>query len=246
MSQGAEHSAENLPVSGIGPRLRAIAMTVVFDVVGPLAAYSLLRAAGLSTVTALILSGVFPAVGVAVNVVRHRRLEVIGALVLTGIIVGALLGLVSHNAKLVLMEGSVPTAIFGVACLASLPTARPLMYGFALELTGPDTARGREMTHLWQYPQFRHLFRIITAVWGAGFLLEAAVRVVIVERTSAGTALADSKASPFIVAALLSAWTVGFGAWHRRKGERQPAETSELPGPGSREAEDPGTSDAQQ
>ena len=243
MSQGTEPSAENSPVSGNGPRLRAIMMIAVFDVIGPLVAYSLLRAAGMSTVTALILSGVIPVVGVAINAVQHRRLEVIGALVLAGIIVGALLGLVSHNAKLVLMEGSVPTAIFGLACLASLLTSRPLMYGFALELTGPNTAKGREMTDLWQYPQFRHIFRIITAIWGAGFLLEAAVRVVIVERTSTGTALASSKASPFIVAALLSAWTVGFGTWHRRKGERMAAETSEPPEPESQEGEDPGPSE---
>ncbi len=41
-------------------RLRAIAMIVIFDVAAPLAAYSLLRAAGLTAVTALLLSGVFP------------------------------------------------------------------------------------------------------------------------------------------------------------------------------------------
>jgi hypothetical protein len=48
---------------------------VIIDVAAPLIAYSLLRSAGMSTVTALVLSGVFPALGVAIGVIRHRRLR---------------------------------------------------------------------------------------------------------------------------------------------------------------------------
>ena len=182
-----------------GGRLRAIAMIVIFDVAAPLAAYSLLRSAGMTAVTALLLSGVFPALGVTIGVIQEPPLDVVGALVLTGIVVGTVLGLVSHSTRLLLIEGSVPTAVFGVACLGSLwTTAPPLMFSFALEFTGPDTAKGREMTRLWQYDGYRRVFRIITAVWGAGFLLEAALRVVIVYNTSTGTALASSKIMPFL------------------------------------------------
>lgn len=203
-----------------GGRFRAIAMIVIFDVAGPLVAYGQLRSAGLTTVSALLLSGVLPALGVTIGAIMNRRLDVVGVLVLAGIAIGTVLGLVSHNPKLVLMEGSVPTAVFGVACLVSLRARRPLMFSFALELTGPDTGKGRQMTTLWQYDEFRRLFRIITAVWGAGFLLEAALRVVIVENTSTGTALALSKASPFVTAGVLSAWTIAYGAYHKKKGER--------------------------
>ena len=44
-------------------------MIVIFDVAAPLAAYSLLRSAGITAVTALLLSGVFPALGVAIGAV---------------------------------------------------------------------------------------------------------------------------------------------------------------------------------
>lgn len=199
---------------------RSIAMIVIFDVAAPLAAYYLLRSAGMTAVTALLLSGVFPALYVAAGAVRHRRLDVVGALVLAGIVVGSVLGLVSHNARLLLVEGSVPTAVFGAVCLGSLWARRPLMYGLALEFTGPDTAKGREMTGLWQYEGFRRVFRVITVVWGAGFLLEAALRVVIVYHTSAGTALAISKVTPYLFLGCLSAWTVAYGAHQKRKGER--------------------------
>jgi intracellular septation protein A len=226
--------------SPMAARFRSIAMIVIFDVVAPLVAYSQFRSAGLSAVTALLLSGVFPAAGVAIGAIVNRRIDVVGVLVLTGIVVGTVLGLVTHNAKLVLVEGSVPTAVFGVACLGSLRARRPLMYTFALELTGPDTPKGREMTTLWQHEEFRRVFRVINTVWGVGFLLEAALRVIIVYNTSTGTALATSKVTPFIWAAALSVWTVAYGAQQRKKGERlaaaasreRPAETpGEVPAP---------------
>jgi intracellular septation protein A len=200
--------------------LRSITKIAIFDIGGPLVAYALLRSHGFSAVTALILSGVLPAVGVGMSVVQHRRLDVIGALVLAGILVGTVLGLISHNARLVLIEGSVPTAAFGLACLGSLWTRRPLIYAFALEFTGPDSAQGREMTRLWQYQEFRHVFRVMTVVWGIGYLVEAAIRVVIVQHTSTGTALASSKIMPFVFAAVLVTWTVVYGQQQKRKGEQ--------------------------
>ncbi len=215
-----------------GGWLRSTAKTLIVYVAIPLAVYSLLRSAGLTAVTALLLSGVFPALGVTIEAIRSRRLEVVGALVLAGIAVGTVLALVSHSTRPLLAEGSVLTGVFGVACLGSLRARRPLMFSMALEFTGPDTAKGREMTRLWQYEGYRHVLRVITAVWGIAFLFEAALRVVIVYNTSTGTALASSTVSPFLFGGILSAWTVAYGMHQKRKGERMAAGTSQIPGPG--------------
>lgn len=211
-------------------RLLSIAMIAIFDVAAPLAAYSALRSAGWSAVAALLLSGVFPVLGVSIAAVRNRRLDVVGGLVLAGIVVGTVLGLAFHSARLLLVEGSVPTAVFGFVCLGSLWARRPLLFSVVLEFTGPDTARGREMTSLWEFARFRRIFRIITAVWGVGFLVEAALRVVIVYNTSTGTALASSKVTPFVFAGVLSAWTVAYGTYQKKKGERR-GEMSQVPEP---------------
>ncbi len=114
---------------------------------------------------------------------------------------------------------------------------RPLMYGFAVEFIGPDTAKGREMISLWQYEGFRHIFRIITAVWGVGFLLEAALRVAIVYNTSTGTALSLSKVMPYIWVGIFVAWTVAYGRYQRKKGEQMMAAAAAV-------VEGPATSDA--
>ena len=152
--------------------------------------------------------------------IRHRRLDAVGALVLAGIAVGTVLGLVSGNARLVLVEGSVPTAVFGLLCLASLRSRRPLIFRFALEFMGPDTPRGRDFDGLWQYYGFRHVFRVFTVVWGVTYLAEAAARIIVVETTSTGTALAVSKVMPYAVGGLLALWMVLYGRRARRQGER--------------------------
>jgi hypothetical protein len=220
VSQDTERSTGTAPAAGRRARLLSVAKIVVFDIGGPLAVYSLLRSAGFSEVAALILSGIFPAAGVAISIIHNRRLDVIGILVLGGILVGSVIGLVTHSARLFLIEGSVPTGLFGLACLGSLRARRPLLYVFALEFMGADTAKGREFASLWQYQEFRHTFRVMTTVWGVGYLIEAAVRVLIVEHTSTGTAFASSKITPYIFAAILSAWTAAYGIRQRRKGER--------------------------
>jgi hypothetical protein len=234
VSQDAQRTAGTEPAAD--GRLRSIALIVILDIVAPLAAYTLLRRAGVGTVTALLLSGVFPALAVALGAVRHHRLDVIGALVLAGTIVGTVLGLVSHSARLVLTEGSVPTGVLAVACLGSLWTRRPLMFSFALEFTGPDTAQGREMTGLWRYEEFRRIFRVITAVWGIGFLLEAALRIVIVYSTSTGTAFASSQVTPILWVVALSAWTAAYGTHRKKKGERLAA-AAELTQPANARSE---------
>ena len=171
-------------------------MILVFDLGGPLLAYSLLRSAGTSAVTALLISGVLPALGIVIGAVTDRRLDVIGVVVLAGLLVGTLLGLTSHNARLYLLGGSVPSAVFALGCLLSLRLRRPLIFRLALEVLGPDTRKGRGVAAAWRYPGLRRAFQAITVAWGVGYLAEAAIRVAIVATASTGIALICSKLVP--------------------------------------------------
>jgi phosphatidyl-myo-inositol dimannoside synthase len=213
-------------------RLRQVAMIVVFDLGGPLLVYALLRHAGMSAVSALVISGVLPAIGITVGAVVDGRLDIIGVVVLAGIAVGTVLGLVSHNARLFLLEGSVPSLVFALACLASLKASKPLIYRFAVEILGPDTPKGRDAVGAWRYPGFRRAFQIITVAWGAGYLVEDAVRITIIETASTGIALLCSKLLPYAFALVLATWTFGYGEHEKRKAERAAAaapESQEVP-----------------
>jgi hypothetical protein len=131
-------------------RLRQVAMIGVFDLGGPLLAYALLRSAGLGAVAALVISGVLPALGIAIVAVADRRLDVIAVMVLVGLLVGTILGLTSHNARIFLLEGSVPPVVFALACLGSVRLRRPLIFRLAVEILGPDTPKGRDVTAAWR------------------------------------------------------------------------------------------------
>jgi hypothetical protein len=207
-----------------------MAMILVFDLGGPLLLYTVLRSAGMSTVVALILSGIPPALGIVIGAVVGRRLDVIGVVVLAGLAVGTVAGLVSNNARLYLVEGAVPSLVFALACLISLRSAKPLIYRFAVEILGPKSPKGREVTGAWRYPGFRRAFQVITLAWGVAYLIEVAVRLVVVEITSTGIALFFSKLVPYAFAICLSAWTVGYGEHEKKKAE-QLAAAAGGPGP---------------
>jgi len=210
--------------------VRQIAMILVFDLGGPLLAYTLLRSDGLSTVVALITSGILPALGIVIGAVVDRRVDIIGVVVLAGLVVGTVAGLVSNNARLYLVEGTVPSLVFALACLGSLRSSKPLIYRFAVELLGPDTRKGREVVGAWQYPGFRRAFGVITAAWGVAYLIEVAARLVVVETTSTWIALLFSKLIPYVFAFALSGWTLAYGEHEKKKAERLAAA-----------AKDPGT-----
>jgi hypothetical protein len=195
-------------------------MMLLFDLGGPLLTFSLLRSNGMSTVPALILSGIFPALGIVISALVDRRLDIIGVVVLAGLVVGTVLGLISDNARLYLLEGAVPSLVFAVACLASLRASKPLIYRFAVELIGPDTPKGREVVGAWRYPGFRRAFQVITAAWGVAYLFEVAARLAVVETASTGIALLFSKVVPYVFAVLLSVWTLGYGEHEKKKAER--------------------------
>jgi hypothetical protein len=204
----------------------------LFDVGGPLAVYYALTSSGVSAVVALVVSGVVPAFGIGLGLLSHRHIDAIGIVVLFGIVVGTIAGLVSGSPRLVLLDGTVPTAVIGVVFLASLGTPRPLMFRFALESMGPDTPRGRDFAAKWQYREFRHIFAVISVVWALAFLAETVAQVVIVEQASASTAKTTANLLPVAVAAVLVAWTFSYGRHQQRRGERAAASSAAVVGDG--------------
>jgi hypothetical protein len=157
---------------------------------------------------ALILSGIVPTIGIGFGIIRDRRVSVIGILVLAGIVTGTVLGLLTGNPKLVLMEGSVPTLIMGLACFASLLTGQPLMFRIIAETVGTDGPKGKLLQRAWARPEARPLFARITVVWGITYLAEVVTRIVIVQAFSAGSALLVLKVMPYLLTALLIRWTM--------------------------------------
>lgn len=237
MSGGGEIAGQSGAVtdreqSGRSAKIRT-AMTVfvpiaVFDIAGPIIVQAFARNHGASQTAALAASGIPPAFWELVTIAWRRRIDAIGALVLSGIILSTLLGLVTGSAKLYLIDGAVLGGAFGVAFLASLLTARPVMFHFALAGNGgPDSQKGKEFAALWQYEGFRRTMRVMTMVWGVGLVLQAVVNIVIIESASTNQAFFANKVLPYVTYAVLGAWTVFYGIRAKKRGEAASAAAAE-------------------
>jgi hypothetical protein len=174
-------------------------------------------------VWALVLSGTLPAVGVAYDWMRWRTIEVVGVIVLCGIALSVVLAIVSNDPKVVLLEGAAITAAFGVACLVSLSWRRPIIFFFAQAFNGGrHSAEGAEMDADYdEYSEARSFWRIVTIVWGCVNIVEALVRVVVVELASTTTALTINRTVPWLIFASLFAWTYWWGM--RMRARKPPA-----------------------
>lgn len=197
---------------------------VVFDIAGPIIVQSVARSHGASITLALALSGIPPAVWILARMLWRGRVDAIGVFVLSSIIVATLIGLATGSGRLYLLDGAILTGVFGLVCLASLATPRPLMFHFALESQGgAESPNGREFADLWRYAAFRRVFVVMTVVWGLAFVVQAAISTTIIEATSTDKAFVINKILPYIFLAALGAWTAFYGLRAKRRGEARAA-----------------------
>ena len=205
------------------PSLRAVAPGLVGGAVVPLAVYYLIRSHVGSDTTALIIAGVPAAAWVALQWVRRRRIDPIGSIVLFGFVGGVVVSeLVGGSAFVLKVRDSAFTSLFGLACLLSLSWPRPLLFFVGRALSaGNDPAKLAAYEELWQMPTAPRTFRIITAAWGAGLIVEAAGRVLLARALATGPFLAVSPVLTAVVVGGLFAFTVWFARRARRLGERR-------------------------
>lgn len=195
-----------------GARIAAIRV-VGLDMVGPLVVYRICRGAGLPAVWSLVISGASPGLGVLIDYLRWRTLDVVGAVILTGIALSVVLALISGSAKAVLLESAGTTGGFGLLCFASLARKRPLLFYFMQAFRGgAHSDEGVFMDQMYeQQPDFRRYSRTVTKAWGAANLFEGAVLAVVVFHLSTGAALACNRIVPWVVGVPLFIWTYRWG-----------------------------------
>jgi hypothetical protein len=201
---------------------------LALDIVGPLLVYRTCRGAGVDEVWSLILAGSLPGIGVLVDGLRWRTVDVVGVVVLSGIGLSILLAIVTHDPKIVLLEGAAITASFGIACLLSLSMRRPLIFYFGQAFYGGrHSAKGAEMdTDYDQYEEARYFWRTVTTVWGLTHIALAAVLTAIVQGSSTSTALTVNRTVPWVLTGVLIAWAVW---WGERLRAQKPTDEEQAP-----------------
>ena len=199
------------------PNIRQLGPNIVVAGILPFVAYSIIRPHLESDAAGLAIVMVFPVLEVAWERRRSGRFEPIGIIAMVGIALGLVGALVTGgNATLLKIRESAITGLFGVICLVSLASARPMMWYLGREFaTGGDKDKRTEFDQIWEFPGARQRFRIVTVVWGLGLIGEAIGRTIMALSLSTGVFLILSFVFNGVVLASLFAFTIVFS----RRGE---------------------------
>jgi hypothetical protein len=161
-------------------RPRSGSCTLVVDVGLPLALYYVLRAAGASVFLALLLGAIVPAASTLAGLVRSRTLDRLGIFVLSTMLLGVGVSLISGSPRILLAKEAWLNAVIGLWFLLSLRGQRPLSFVFArAALDGREHFTTESWDSLWERsPNFRRGWPISSMIWGVGLLVDAALRAV--------------------------------------------------------------------
>ncbi|MFB7630166.1 VC0807 family protein [Streptomyces sp. NPDC056149] len=161
---------------------RRLVAQVLFELVVPLGSYYGLRALGAGQWLSMVAGGLLTLPWIVHGIVRQRRVEAMAVFTLCLVVVGALLSAITGSPRVLMVRDSWLTAAIGFWVLGTLLTRRPFIMtasrGIVIAKVGEAGLVAWEAR--WDVePTFRHHLRLVTAVWGAVFLLDAALRVVL-------------------------------------------------------------------
>jgi hypothetical protein len=193
------------------PRFGPLYRSLIVNVALPLITVQVLLRTNTPAVTALAIAAIFPFVDAVVGLVRKRRFDPIAVLSLIAIVVGIGTSGITGNAGFAVAKESLFTIVFGLIFLGSLAAPRPMIFQLGRQYaTGGDPAAAAAWDARWALPGFRRTIRLMTAVGGCGFLLEAALRVVVAFTLPVTTSTIVSPVLGIAVLAVLIVWTTRY------------------------------------
>ncbi|MBO0654017.1 hypothetical protein J1792_14905 [Streptomyces triculaminicus] len=197
-------------------------VSIVFNVVLPIITYNQLTDHGWGDFSALAVSSLWPVADTVVYLLWHRRLDefaIITMIFMALTLVVTAIG--PHSTRLLLVKDSAITGLFGVVCLVSLATPRPLMFFMGRKFGTDGTKEG--VAH-WngmfaRFPGFRKTLKTITLVWGVGYVVEAAARIALSYALSTDAMVGVNSVLSYGMPVVLITWTITYSKRARAKGE---------------------------
>ena len=156
-------------------------LVAVADVVVPIALYYVCRGLGLAELHSLLVSALAPVASLVVQVAVSRRVDGVAVFVGVVLVLNVAVALTAADPRTLLARDGWITGLAGLFFLASLRARRPFVFSIARPLAegrlGPP---GEDWDSVWdRFGLFRHVWRVLTVVWGVGLLVDAAIRVVL-------------------------------------------------------------------
>ncbi|HSZ37715.1 MAG TPA: VC0807 family protein [Acidimicrobiales bacterium] len=185
------------------PSVRELLPSLAFGAAVPIALYFAVRPHVSTDAEGLIIAGSASVAWILIQFVRNRQVDFVGAVVLFGFVVGVVSSTVlGGNAYVLKVRDAFFTALFGIACIVTIYTHdRPALFYVGRYLSaGNDRTKIAAYNELHEIPTARHIFRVLSVVWGIGLVIEASARMTLAEALHTSTYVA---VSPFITATVI-------------------------------------------
>ena len=167
-----------MPTTSERPSRKAMLRTLSVEVAAPLVVFYGLRALGADQVVALLIAAILPAARTVYRAVTARRLDGIAVFMLGALVLTVVMSTITGEPRVLLIRNAWGTAALGLWILGTLFVRKPFLFTGARLVF--DDAQQLEWDENWQrHPAFRHVLWVCTAVWGAVFLGDAALRVLL-------------------------------------------------------------------
>jgi hypothetical protein len=198
--------------------LRALIPSLLFDVGGTMLVYYLLLPHfGATSLWPVLGASLVPSVSNIYNGVKRRTVDIIGLIVLIGIVAGLLPAAFGGSQRLLLVRESFVTGAIGAGLLVSLALHRPAAYYVIREfLTANETLPRERFTMLWKSWTFRNAVRGMTLGWGVLLLCECALRIFMAFRMNIAFVLGAAPVL-FTILLLLAGAATAFWLAHAMK-----------------------------
>jgi hypothetical protein len=182
--------------------IRALLPTLAFDIAGTMAVYyALLPFFGSASIWPILGASLVPMISNIFNFVRRHSFDVVGIIVLIGLLIGLVPAAFGGDQRLLLVRESFVTGLLGLILLVSALLHRPLAYHVIREfLTANEALPHERWDVLWESGYFRHTIRAMTIGWGALLLGEFVLRAFMALRMNIAFVLG---AAPVFVTILL-------------------------------------------
>ncbi len=181
--------------------------------VAPYVVYELLHTQ-YGDVFALIASAMPPLLWSIYELIKTRRLDAVSVLVVAGIVFTVGATAMGGSARLIQIRDALVTGVIGLMFLASLTMQRPMIFYLARAMMARNTADGAsEFEAMWARPGVPKLFWVLTAVWGAGLVVQTAIMCWLAWIWPIGRYLLLSPPIGYGIFGLLMVWSL----WYRAK-----------------------------
>ena len=196
----------------LAPEWRQIGHHVIppllIDGIAPFVVYSVLSP-HLGDLHALLTTMTLPMFQMGATLVRQRRVNIMGTLVLISLVLSGGILLLGGNTRFILARESLLSGAFGGTMLASLLWQQPLVYYFARHFfSGRHPKRAAEFGHKACAPHFHAFLRLLTIIWGLVTVADALLNIYLAFSLPTATFLAITPLARYAIMGTALAWTL--------------------------------------